>query len=99
MDFSTTAPAAFGATAAEEVRLLAQRLLDCEARLLELNGSLAGMELTAWESPAGEAFRRTLARRRLRMDDAAARVREAAGQVGAFGQAVEAALAEGRPFQ
>ena len=99
MDFWTTEPAAAGATAGDEVRLLAQRLLDCEARLLELNGSLAGLELTAWESPAGEAFRRTLARRRLRMDDAAERVREAAGHVGAFGQAVETAFAEDRPFR
>ncbi|MFD1212196.1 hypothetical protein ACFQ36_09095 [Arthrobacter sp. GCM10027362] len=100
MDFWTTPPpGACCAAAGREVRLLAQRLLECEARLQELNGSLAGLELAAWESPAGQAFRRTLAQKRLRLDDAADRVRTAAGQVAAFGQAVDAALAESRPFQ
>lgn len=99
MEFSMTPPAGSGTAAGGEVRLLARRLLDCEARLLELNGALAGLELAAWESPAGQAFRRTLAHRRLRMDEAGDRVRAAAVQVGAFGQAAEAALAGSLPFR
>lgn len=99
MDFFTTPPAALAAVAGSEVRLLAQRLFDCEARLLELNGSLVQLELLSWESRAGEAFRQALAGRRLRMDDAADSVRAAAVQVGAFGQAAEQALAEGLPFR
>jgi hypothetical protein len=97
MEFFTAPPAA-GAAAGDEVRLLARRLLECEAGLLELNAALAALELARWESPAGQAFRQALAARRLRMDDAADRVRAAAGQLGAFGYAVEA-WAEGRPFQ
>ncbi|MCG2621925.1 hypothetical protein LVY72_08340 [Arthrobacter sp. I2-34] len=99
MDFFTTGPAVLAAAAGREVRLLAQRLLDCEARLLELNGSLAQLELVSWESRAGEAFRQTLAVRRLRMDDAADSLRAAAGQVAAFGEAAEQALAQSLPFR
>ncbi|NKX55672.1 hypothetical protein [Arthrobacter mobilis] len=98
MDFWTTTPADSRTGAGGEVRQLAQRLLECEARLLEVNVSLAGLELAAWESPAGQAFRRALAEKCLRVDDAADKVRAAAGQVGAFGQAVEAALAESLRF-
>jgi hypothetical protein len=89
---STTSGLAAGATGADDLRLAAQRLYACETALLELNGRLAGLELAAWASPAGQAFRRSLVERQLRMDNAAAEVREAAMAVNAFGIAVEAAV-------
>jgi len=99
MDFFTQPAAVLPAVAGREVRLLVQRLFDCEARLLELNGSLVQLELLSWESRAGQAFRQALAGRRLRLDDAADSVRAAAVQLGAFGRAAEQALAEGLPFR
>jgi len=65
-------------------------LLSCEAELLRLNGQLAGLEMEAWVSPAGRAFRHSLQLRRLRLGQAAAEVAGAAAAVGSFGAAVEA---------
>ncbi|AUI50336.1 hypothetical protein [Arthrobacter crystallopoietes] len=88
---STTSGLAVGGTGTDDLRLAARRLYACETALLELNGRLAGLELAAWVSPAGQAFRRSLVERQLRMDNAATEVREAAVAVNAFGVAVEAA--------
>ncbi|NMR31358.1 hypothetical protein [Crystallibacter degradans] len=88
---STTSGLAVGATGADDLRLAAQRLYACESALLELNGRLAGLELAAWVSPAGQAFRRSLVERQLRMDNAAMETREAAVAVNAFGVAAETA--------
>lgn len=75
---------------ADGVRAAAQKLLSCEDELLRLNGELDGLELEAWVSPAGRAFRESLQLRRLRLDRAAAEVAEAAAAVDAFGQAAAA---------
>jgi hypothetical protein len=78
---------------AEGVRAAARKLLSCEEELLRLNGELDGLELGAWVSPAGRAFRDSLQRRRLRLGKAAAEVAEAAAAVDAFGRAAEASPA------
>ena len=88
---STTSGLAVGVTGGDDLRLAAQRLYASETALLELNGRLADLELAAWVSPAGQAFRRSLVERQLRMDNAATDVREAAVAVNAFGMAVHAA--------
>lgn len=75
---------------ADSARAAARKLAACEAELLRLNGELKGLELGAWVSPAGRAFRESLQLRRLRLDRAAAEVAEAAGAVHTFGQAAEA---------
>lgn len=75
---------------ADGVRAAARKLFGCEEALLRLNGELGGLELGAWVSPAGRAFRESLQLRRLRLDRAAAEVAEAAAAVSAFGQAAEA---------
>ncbi|MGF9662458.1 hypothetical protein AAIH25_11380 [Arthrobacter crystallopoietes] len=84
---STTPGLAGGA---DGVRAAAQKLFSCEDELLRLNGELDGLELEAWVSPAGRAFRESLQLRRLRLDRAAAEVAEAAAAVDAFGQAAAA---------
>lgn len=82
------ADAAACASLSEEVRLLAARLDACAGHAAAAAGGLARMELQGWQSPAGNAYRRSLAghaaalrRSQFSLEDAATAVRRHARAV------------------
>ncbi|MDQ0754828.1 hypothetical protein [Arthrobacter sp. B3I4] len=91
----TAADAAACASRSYEVQQLANQVAGCAERADAVLAALGRLEMQAWQSPAGRAYRTTLSLQAASLRRARAGLLEAAAVVRAHAQHV--ALSSGRP--